>query len=83
MVFLVLRKVMVTVIVIVILVLRKVVCWANIRIHSDIQILVSEYWIFEYEYCKFDFSNILVFVFGQKINIQSSLKHKYGTLCRG
>jgi hypothetical protein len=44
---------------------------ANILIYSNIQIFVSEYWIFEYEYQKFDFPNI--FVFGQKINIRPTL----------
>jgi hypothetical protein len=42
-------------------------CRTNIRIYSDIRIFVSEYWIFEYEYQNFDFSNIFIFVFDQKL----------------
>ena len=38
---------------------------------------VSEYWIFEYEYQKFDFSNIFVLVFGPKINIRPTLAGGY------
>ena len=42
-------------------------CRANIRIYSDIRIFVSDYSIFEYEYWKFDFSNIFVFIFDHKL----------------
>ena len=45
----------------------------NIGIYSGIQIFVSEYWILEYEYRKFDFLNMFVFIFGQKINIRPTL----------
>ena len=39
--------------------------YSEIRIYLEIQIFVSRYCIFEYEYRKFDFSNI--FIFDQKL----------------
>jgi hypothetical protein len=50
-------------------------CRVNIHIYSDIQIFISKYWIFEYEYYKFDFLNIFIFdqtlslVKGEYLNI--------------
>ena len=46
-----------------------------IRIYSDIRIFVSNYSIFEYEYWKFDFSNI--FIFDQKLSL---VKGKYSKI---
>ena len=38
--------------------------------------IVSEYWIFEYEYQKLDFPNIFIFLSGQKINIRPALTYR-------